>query len=139
MERQLGGDAGGGDRQLRVSLQRPRWTAGLKRLLILAGPAALIGGITQINLFVGQAIAWSQLSKSGVFIATNPSSSFFYVLTAAHAFHLIGGFGALFDFLPEAPYQRHPPGLEGVGLFLFLRAFASGCTALTGVAGETVR
>ncbi|GGD03423.1 murein biosynthesis integral membrane protein MurJ [Aureimonas glaciei] len=40
-----------------VSLQRPRWTKGLKRLLILAGPAALIGGITQINLFVGQAIA----------------------------------------------------------------------------------
>jgi amino acid transporter len=46
---------------------------------------------------------------------------------------IYGGFGALFDFLPEAPYQRHPPGLEGVGLFLFLRAFASGCTALTGV------
>ena len=46
---------------------------------------------------------------------------------------LYGGFGAVFDFLPEAPYQRHPPGLEGVGLFLFLRAFASGCTALTGV------
>jgi amino acid transporter len=44
-----------------------------------------------------------------------------------------GGAGAIFDFLPEAPYQRHPPGLEGVGLFLFLRAFASGCTALTGV------
>ena len=40
-----------------VALQRPRWTKGLKRLLILAGPAALIGGITQINLFVGQAIA----------------------------------------------------------------------------------
>ena len=44
-----------------------------------------------------------------------------------------GGAGAIFDFLPEAPYQQHPPGLEGVGLFLFLRAFASGCTALTGV------
>ncbi|WP_102959579.1 murein biosynthesis integral membrane protein MurJ [Mangrovicella endophytica] len=40
-----------------IALQRPRWTAGLKRLLILAAPAALIGGITQINLFVGQAIA----------------------------------------------------------------------------------
>ncbi|WAP70836.1 murein biosynthesis integral membrane protein MurJ [Jiella pelagia] len=40
-----------------VALRRPRWTKGLKRLLILAGPAALIGGITQINLFVGQAIA----------------------------------------------------------------------------------
>ena len=44
-----------------------------------------------------------------------------------------GGAGAIFNFLPEAPYQRHPPGLEGVGIFLFLRAFASGCTALTGV------
>ncbi|EAU40355.1 virulence factor transmembrane protein [Fulvimarina pelagi HTCC2506] len=40
-----------------VSLRMPKWTNGLKRLLILAGPAALIGGITQINLFVGQAIA----------------------------------------------------------------------------------
>jgi amino acid transporter len=46
---------------------------------------------------------------------------------------IYGGLGAIFDFLPEAPYLRHPPGLEGVGLFLFLRAFASGCTALTGV------
>jgi putative peptidoglycan lipid II flippase len=40
-----------------VALGVPRWTQNLKRLLILAGPAALIGGITQINLFVGQAIA----------------------------------------------------------------------------------
>src|SRR5947208_10432036 len=44
-----------------------------------------------------------------------------------------GGLGALLNFLPEAPYQRHPPGLEGVGLMLVLRAFSSGCTALTGV------
>ncbi|MBC8130266.1 MAG: murein biosynthesis integral membrane protein MurJ, partial [Rhizobiaceae bacterium] len=40
-----------------VALRPPRWTKDLKRLLVLAGPAALIGGITQINLFVGQAIA----------------------------------------------------------------------------------
>ncbi len=44
-----------------------------------------------------------------------------------------GSLGALFNFLPEAPYQPHAPGLEGVGLFLILRAFASGCAALTGV------
>jgi amino acid transporter len=44
-----------------------------------------------------------------------------------------GSAGAMFDFIPERPYQGHPPGLEGVGLFLILRAFASGCTALTGV------
>jgi amino acid transporter len=44
-----------------------------------------------------------------------------------------GAAGAVFDFLGEAPYQPHPPGLEGVGFFLLMRAFASGCTALTGV------
>ena len=41
--------------------------------------------------------------------------------------------GATLGRLPEAPYAPHPPGLEGIGLFLFLRAFAAGCTALTGV------
>ena len=44
-----------------------------------------------------------------------------------------GSAGALFDFVGEAPYPPHPPGLEGVGLFLILRAFAAGCSALTGV------
>src|SRR6184192_2054126 len=37
------------------------------------------------------------------------------------------------DLLPEAPYEPHPPGLEGIGLFLLLRSYAAGCTALTGV------
>jgi amino acid transporter len=39
----------------------------------------------------------------------------------------------VFKLLPEAPYQSHPPGLEGIGLFLLLRAYSGGCTALTGV------
>jgi len=43
----------------------------------------------------GQAAAWYQLKHAGIFISTNPASSFFYVLTAAHAFHLIGGVAAL--------------------------------------------
>src|SRR5437899_472336 len=41
--------------------------------------------------------------------------------------------GAIFDWLPAAPYEPHPPGLEGLGLFLLLRSYAAGCTALTGV------
>jgi amino acid transporter len=41
--------------------------------------------------------------------------------------------GATMGRLPEAPYEPHAPGLQGIGLFLFLRAFAAGCTALTGV------
>src|ERR1700756_1962800 len=36
-------------------------------------------------LFVaGQYVAWRQLSAQGLYLATNPSSSFFYVFTAAH-------------------------------------------------------
>src|SRR5579872_1206349 len=43
-------------------------------------------------LFVtGQWVAWRNLAAQGVFLATNPSASFFYVLTAVHALHLIGG------------------------------------------------
>jgi cytochrome c oxidase subunit 3 len=48
-----------------------------------------------ILFLVGQAAAWWQLRSEGVFLATNPSSAFFYILTAAHAAHLIGGAGAL--------------------------------------------
>ena len=44
-----------------------------------------------------------------------------------------GGMLAFLDQIGEAPYPPHGPGLEGVGLFLFLRAFAAGCSALTGV------
>jgi hypothetical protein len=44
-----------------------------------------------------------------------------------------GVVAAIFDLLPEAPYEPHPPGLEGIGLFLLLRSYAAGCTALTGV------
>ena len=48
-----------------------------------------------IVFLAGQALAWRQLSQAGVYAASNPSSSFFYVLTAAHAFHLVGGLAAL--------------------------------------------
>jgi len=44
---------------------------------------------------IGQGVAWHQLREAGIYVATNPSSSFFYVLTASHAFHLIGGVIAL--------------------------------------------
>ena len=47
-------------------------------------------------LFVGgQYLAWSQLRSQGVYLATNPSSSFFYLLTVAHAMHVVGGLAGL--------------------------------------------
>jgi hypothetical protein len=42
-----------------IGLRFPRLTPNVKRLLILAVPAAITGGITQINQLIGQAIASS--------------------------------------------------------------------------------
>jgi cytochrome c oxidase subunit III len=43
----------------------------------------------------GQLVAWRELAARGVYLATNPSSSFVYVMTAAHGVHLAGGILAL--------------------------------------------
>jgi cytochrome c oxidase subunit 3 len=50
----------------------------------------------------GQLIAWRQLAAEGVYLASNPSSSFFYVLTAAHGAHLLGGIIALLAVMVRA-------------------------------------
>lgn len=42
-----------------------------------------------------QLFAWRQLVKQGVYLASNPYSSFFYLFTAAHGVHLLGGLLAL--------------------------------------------
>jgi cytochrome c oxidase subunit 3 len=53
--------------------------------------------------FLGsQFIAWRQLRAQGVYMATNPHSSFFYLLSAAHAVHLVGGLIALLYLLVRA-------------------------------------
>jgi cytochrome c oxidase subunit 3 len=47
-------------------------------------------------LFVaGQYVAWLQLRAEGLYLATNPNSSFFYLLTAVHAIHVLGGLSGL--------------------------------------------
>src|SRR5436309_2316120 len=65
--------------------------------------------------------------------ASDPLSSVAYATEEILLVLMLGGTAALFDWLPEAPYEPHPPGLEGLGLFLLLRSYAAGCTALTGV------
>ncbi|HEX9764396.1 MAG TPA: cytochrome c oxidase subunit 3 [Candidatus Acidoferrales bacterium] len=44
---------------------------------------------------IGQFVAWQQLRAAGVYLASNPSSSFFYLMTATHGLHLAGGILAL--------------------------------------------
>ena len=53
------------------------------------------GGASAVTFLVGQLLAWRQLSVAGYFVASNPANSFFYLITAAHGLHLMGGLVAL--------------------------------------------
>jgi len=73
-----------------VSIEKARramWreqSADLRRWMTVT---AILGAL----FLASQLVAWQQLASRGVFVATNPSSSFFYLLTAAHGVHLLGG------------------------------------------------
>ena len=54
-----------------------------------------VGGASAVTFLIGQLLAWRQLSGAGYFLASNPANSFFYLITAAHGLHLIGGLVAL--------------------------------------------
>jgi len=87
--------------------------------------------ILGVFFLVGQIVAWRQLAAAGLFLATNPSSSFFYVFTAAHGVHLLGGVLAL-TWILFRPTHRLTKGtatevaamywhfMDGLWVFLFL-------------------
>ena len=47
--------------------------------------------ILGIGFLASQLYAWQQLKSWGLYLQSNPHSSFFYLLTGAHAVHLAGG------------------------------------------------
>ena len=54
-----------------------------------------ITGLLGFGFLVGQWLAWGELHARGFFVATNPNSSFVFLLTITHALHLAGGLIAL--------------------------------------------
>lgn len=48
-----------------------------------------------VGFLAGQWLAWAELHRRGFYVSTNPSSSFAFLLTIAHAIHLGGGMIAL--------------------------------------------
>ena len=51
----------------------------------------LLTVVLGLGFLVAQIFAWRQLAARGIYLASNPHSSFFYLLTGAHAVHLVGG------------------------------------------------
>ena len=60
-----------------------------------ARDALLVGGGLALLFLAGQLLAWRQLDAAGYFVTTNPANSFFYLLTAMHGLHVLGGLVAL--------------------------------------------
>jgi cytochrome c oxidase subunit III len=69
----------------------PGVSLGKERNFPWLGATILLG----VGFLTGQWLAWNELAARGFFVNTNPNSSFFYLLTAAHAVHLAGGIVAL--------------------------------------------
>src|ERR1044072_3039441 len=75
---------------------------GYKRALLLT---VLLG----IGFLATQVMAWRQLVAQGIYLDSNPHSSFFYVLTGVHGLHLLGGILAL-DYLLLRHMAAPPAG-----------------------------
>jgi len=77
-----------------LEVARRRVAAYMRVQSVSRGPASWWLGITLflgVIFVAGQWMAWMQLRAAGLFLPTNPNSSFFYVLTALHAIHVAGG------------------------------------------------
>jgi cytochrome c oxidase subunit III len=76
-----------------------RHVAAFARGLIddVADPLRWLYGTLGLGLIfvAGQYQAWLGLRAQGLFLASNPNSSFFYVLTGVHVVHVLGGLGGL--------------------------------------------
>lgn len=74
--------------------------------------------ILGVFFLVGQILAWRQLAAAGVYLATSASSSFFYIFTAAHALHLLGGIaGMLAGAFRRGRHLAHGTAVEVVSIY----------------------
>ena len=85
----------------------------------------LITVILGVGFLASQLLAWRQLAKQGIYLASNPHSSFFYLLTATHGLHLLGGLCALIFLLLRTWRQdtstsispRHKAAADAVSIY----------------------
>jgi cytochrome c oxidase subunit 3 len=83
-----------------ATLQRARRAIGIVTVpeagAVRTGLAWLAATLALGLIFIaGQYEAWRQLAAQGLYLATNPNSSFYYVLTAMHGLHVFAGIAAL--------------------------------------------
>src|SRR6058998_334561 len=83
-------------------------------------------GTLGVLFLTGQIVAWRKLAAQGVFLASNPHSSFFYVLTGLHGVHLLGGLVWFTAVLVQVRRLAYTPGEDGLRLFATYWHFLAG-------------
>ena len=68
-----------------------------------------------LSFVLGQLLAWRDLAAQGLFLATSPSSAFFYIFTALHALHLLGGVVGLLYALYRLQHAAAPAAKAALG------------------------
>ena len=48
-------------------------------------------GLLSILFLLGQLLVWQQMVDQGYYVSSNPANAYFYVFTALHGLHLLGG------------------------------------------------
>lgn len=75
-----------------------------------------LGGVFTLAFLLGQLWVWQQFAAWGYFVAGNPATSFFYLLTGLHGLHLLGGLVAwgrtLAGFMRRMPLARLGASVE---------------------------
>lgn len=56
----------------------------------------LAAGVSSLAFLASQFLAWRELAAAGYFTAANPAGAFFYLVTAIHGLHMLGGLVALY-------------------------------------------
>jgi cytochrome c oxidase subunit 3 len=86
---------------------------------------ALTGALGTLFV-VGQLLAWRSLSAQGIFLASNPHSSFFYLLTGLHMIHLLGALVWYGVVARKVHRMAYTPGEDGLALFATYWHFLAG-------------
>lgn len=74
-----------------------QWTSHVLRLgkTGLMKTGLLLATLLTLGFIFGQVAVWEQMTAEGYVLYNNPANSFFYMLTAVHALHMLGGLWVL--------------------------------------------
>jgi len=76
----------------------------------------IIGIFFSLVFLIGQLLVWNQLYDLGYVLTSNPANSYFYLFTAVHGLHILGGLAALsnvtFQFIRKNSLTKLSSGIS---------------------------